>query len=284
MTTDRSPHAFPRFDTRRGRAPAPQAAPGRGVPPLRSLRVRRGCGRPHHRPRPRAARPLLGQPARHELQADPRAGPPAGERPRARWSRGSGPSTWPPSPSTRRSTRPGPTSWPPPTPTPSTARPGRRCAGLLDPLTQDACVFYGDHALFDDYTGVVLDLEEGKRIAHALGDSKAVILANHGLLTVGQPSTRRRGGSSPWSAPARRSSWPRRPARRCSIDKDQAEKTATRWAARRGLVSVPAALRLDRGHPARPARRVAARRSPGSSPAAGAAGTVSTSRGGRGAR
>ena len=32
---------------------------------------------------------------------------------------------------------------------------------LLDPITQDACAFYGDHALFDDYTGVVLDLEEG---------------------------------------------------------------------------------------------------------------------------
>ena len=57
---------------------------------------------------------------------------------------------------------------------------------LLDPLTQDACAFYDDHALFDDYTGVVLDLEEGKRIAHALGDGKAVILRNHGLLTVGQ--------------------------------------------------------------------------------------------------
>src|SRR5881397_1337641 len=56
---------------------------------------------------------------------------------------------------------------------------------LLDPITQDACQFYGDHALFDDYTGVVLDLEEGKRIAHALGDAKAVILRNHGLLTVG---------------------------------------------------------------------------------------------------
>lgn len=56
---------------------------------------------------------------------------------------------------------------------------------LLDPLTQDACSFYGDHALFDDYTGVVLDLEEGKRIAHAVGDNKAAILRNHGLLTVG---------------------------------------------------------------------------------------------------
>jgi len=56
---------------------------------------------------------------------------------------------------------------------------------LLDPLTQDACAFYEDHALFDDYTGVVLDPEEGKRIAHALGDRKAVILRNHGLLTAG---------------------------------------------------------------------------------------------------
>ncbi len=56
----------------------------------------------------------------------------------------------------------------------------------LDPLTQDACAFYGDHAVFDDFTGVVLDLEEGKRIAHALAGNKAAILANHGLLTVGQ--------------------------------------------------------------------------------------------------
>ena len=56
---------------------------------------------------------------------------------------------------------------------------------LLDPITQDACAFYDDHALFDDYTGVVLDTEEGKRIAYALGTGKAVILRNHGLLTVG---------------------------------------------------------------------------------------------------
>jgi len=55
----------------------------------------------------------------------------------------------------------------------------------LDPLTQDSCAFYEDHALFDDFTGVVLDTQEGKRIAHALGDNKAAILRNHGLLTVG---------------------------------------------------------------------------------------------------
>ena len=56
----------------------------------------------------------------------------------------------------------------------------------LDPITQDACAFYEDHVLFDDYTGVVLDTEEGKRIAHALGGAKAAILRNHGLLTVGE--------------------------------------------------------------------------------------------------
>ena len=56
----------------------------------------------------------------------------------------------------------------------------------LDPITQDVCSFYDDHELFDDYTGVVLDLQEGKRIAHSLGEAKAVILRNHGLLTVGQ--------------------------------------------------------------------------------------------------
>lgn len=56
---------------------------------------------------------------------------------------------------------------------------------LLDPLTQDACAFYNDHALYDNFGGVVLDLSESQRIADALGQNKAVILKNHGLLTVG---------------------------------------------------------------------------------------------------
>ena len=55
----------------------------------------------------------------------------------------------------------------------------------LDPITQDVCAFFEDHEVFDDYTGVVLTTEEGKRIAHALGENKAAILRNHGLLTVG---------------------------------------------------------------------------------------------------
>ena len=36
---------------------------------------------------------------------------------------------------------------------------------LLDPITQDACAFYEDHGLFDDFTGVVYETSEGDRIA-----------------------------------------------------------------------------------------------------------------------
>jgi ribulose-5-phosphate 4-epimerase/fuculose-1-phosphate aldolase len=55
----------------------------------------------------------------------------------------------------------------------------------LDPITQDACAFFEDHVVFDDYTGVVYETSEGERIAQALGNHKAAILRNHGLLTVG---------------------------------------------------------------------------------------------------
>jgi len=56
---------------------------------------------------------------------------------------------------------------------------------LLDPINQEACAFYKDHSLFDDYTGLVHELSEGERISQALKNNKAVILQNHGLLTVG---------------------------------------------------------------------------------------------------
>lgn len=60
----------------------------------------------------------------------------------------------------------------------------------LDPLSQDSCIFYQDHVLFDDFTGVVLDTSEGQRIAQALRKPdghtyKAAILQNHGILTAG---------------------------------------------------------------------------------------------------
>lgn len=55
----------------------------------------------------------------------------------------------------------------------------------LAPLTQDACAFYEDHGVYDDYAGVVNETLEGKRVAAAIGDHKAAILKNHGLITVG---------------------------------------------------------------------------------------------------
>ncbi|MFF9011608.1 class II aldolase/adducin family protein [Streptomyces sp. NPDC014870] len=56
----------------------------------------------------------------------------------------------------------------------------------LAPITQDACAFFEDHGIYDDYRGVVNELDEGERVAKALAGYKAVILKNHGLLTVGQ--------------------------------------------------------------------------------------------------
>ncbi|MDN8613433.1 class II aldolase/adducin family protein [Variovorax ginsengisoli] len=55
----------------------------------------------------------------------------------------------------------------------------------LDTLTQDACVFHDDHALFDDFTGMVVDESEGLRIARALDGRKGAILMNHGILSAG---------------------------------------------------------------------------------------------------
>ncbi|AFW02503.1 hypothetical protein BAR24_11355 [Gluconobacter oxydans] len=55
----------------------------------------------------------------------------------------------------------------------------------LLPITQDSCAFYEDHAVFDPFSGVVLDDSEGDRLAATLGNRKALILQNHGLLTAG---------------------------------------------------------------------------------------------------
>ena len=57
---------------------------------------------------------------------------------------------------------------------------------LLDPITQDACAFYEDHVFFDDTKVLITEASEGARLALALGDKKAAILRNHGLITVGR--------------------------------------------------------------------------------------------------
>ena len=76
---------------------------------------------------------------------------------------------------------------------------------------------------------------------------------NHGLLTVGAHRRRGgRGGSSPWSARARPSSWPRPPARPVPIDDETARLTASQVGLDiAGWFSAPAAVRLDHRAPAR---------------------------------
>ncbi|HEY2838111.1 MAG TPA: class II aldolase/adducin family protein [Pirellulales bacterium] len=54
---------------------------------------------------------------------------------------------------------------------------------LLDPLDQTGCSFFEDHAIYCEYTGVVIDPSQSADIASSLGDKRALILANHGLLT-----------------------------------------------------------------------------------------------------
>ena len=55
----------------------------------------------------------------------------------------------------------------------------------IDPITQDACAFYERQAIYEDFSGVVEETDEGDRIASALGDKQVLILKNHGILTTG---------------------------------------------------------------------------------------------------
>ena len=68
----------------------------------------------------------------------------------------------------------------------------------LDISTQDACAFWRDHTVYKFVPrfemvliisrshGVVLSKDEGERIAKKMGNNAAIILQNHGLLTVGR--------------------------------------------------------------------------------------------------
>jgi ribulose-5-phosphate 4-epimerase/fuculose-1-phosphate aldolase len=58
---------------------------------------------------------------------------------------------------------------------------------LLDPITQDACMFFEDHVVVTEGGGsVVLDPSAGRALAEGLGSRKAAIHRNHGLFTVGE--------------------------------------------------------------------------------------------------
>jgi len=56
----------------------------------------------------------------------------------------------------------------------------------IQPITQESCFFFENHALFDDEEVQVQDTDCGARIADCLGPHGAIILRNHGLLTVGE--------------------------------------------------------------------------------------------------
>ncbi|KAI9672089.1 MAG: hypothetical protein M1831_001902 [Alyxoria varia] len=55
----------------------------------------------------------------------------------------------------------------------------------IDTITQDSCAFHNDLAVYRNFNGVVLAETEGLNIAETLGQKKAALLQNHGLLTVG---------------------------------------------------------------------------------------------------
>lgn len=56
----------------------------------------------------------------------------------------------------------------------------------LEPLDQTGCSFFEDHGVYTEYTGIVIDEDQGAAIVEALGDKRALILTNHGLLTTGE--------------------------------------------------------------------------------------------------
>ena len=58
--------------------------------------------------------------------------------------------------------------------------------GRLEPISQNALMFYDDVAYDDNYGGLALDADEGARIAATLGDKRILFMANHGVLVAGQ--------------------------------------------------------------------------------------------------
>ena len=52
-------------------------------------------------------------------------------------------------------------------------------------LDQNACSFYEDHTLVQEYDGVVDSIDQAKAMHHAIGRHRAAVLQNHGLITLG---------------------------------------------------------------------------------------------------
>jgi len=57
--------------------------------------------------------------------------------------------------------------------------------GRLEMVEQNALLFDGKIAYDDNYTGLVLDNDEGNRIAHQIGDKSILFMASHGIIVTG---------------------------------------------------------------------------------------------------
>lgn len=57
--------------------------------------------------------------------------------------------------------------------------------GRLEMVEQNALRFHEDIAYDDTYNGLVVDNDEGDRLARTLGAKRVVFLANHGVIVVG---------------------------------------------------------------------------------------------------
>ncbi|MBU0723537.1 MAG: aldolase [Alphaproteobacteria bacterium] len=57
--------------------------------------------------------------------------------------------------------------------------------GRVEMVSQNALRYLDQIAYDDRYNGLVLDFEEGDRIARVLGDKRVLFLANHGVIVIG---------------------------------------------------------------------------------------------------
>jgi ribulose-5-phosphate 4-epimerase/fuculose-1-phosphate aldolase len=84
----------------------------------------------------------------------------------------------------------------------------------LDPITQDVCAFYEDHALFDDYTVWSSTSPRASASRTRSATTRRSSCGTTGCSPWATRSTKPRGGSSRWKGPVRPSSSPRRRGRR----------------------------------------------------------------------